>query len=41
MKVFLDDERETPDGWVSVYWPQEAIELLIAGGVTGISLDHD
>lgn len=41
MKVFLDDERKTPDGWVRVYWPQEAIELLIAGGVTEISLDHD
>ena len=26
MKV--DDERTTPDGWVRVYWPEEAIELL-------------
>lgn len=41
MKVFLDDERKTPDGWVRVYWPQEAINLLIAGGVSEISLDHD
>ena len=41
MKVYLDDERETPDGWVRVYWPDEAIELLKAGGVTEISLDHD
>lgn len=41
MKVFLDDERETPDGWVRVYWPDEAIALLEKGVVTEISLDHD
>ena len=41
MKVFLDDERETPAGWVRAYWPEEAIELLKIGEVTEISLDHD
>lgn len=41
MKVYLDDERETPDGWVRVYWPEEAIELLQTGQVEEISLDHD
>lgn len=41
MKVFLDDERETPSGWRRVYWPDEAIELLKTGAVTEISLDHD
>lgn len=41
MKVYLDDERNTPDGWVRVYWPEEAIELLSAGDVVEISLDHD
>ncbi len=41
MKVFLDDERKTPDGWVRVYWPDEAIALLRTGAVTEISLDHD
>jgi hypothetical protein len=41
MKVFLDDERLTPDGWVRVYWPDEAISLLETGNVTEISLDHD
>jgi hypothetical protein len=25
MKVFLDDERATPEGWVRVYWPDEAV----------------
>lgn len=41
MRVFLDDERPTPSGWVRVYWPDEAIALLQAGGVEAISLDHD
>lgn len=41
MKVYLDDERQTPDGWVRVYWPDEAIALLKTGRVECISLDHD
>ncbi len=41
MRVFLDDERATPEGWVRVYWPDEAIALLETGTVTEISLDHD
>lgn len=41
MKVYLDDERPTPEGWVRVYWPEEAIELLKTGDVSEISLDHD
>ncbi|MBT0420858.1 cyclic-phosphate processing receiver domain-containing protein [Morganella morganii] len=41
MKVYLDDERETPQGFVRVYWPDEAIKLLQTGEVTLISLDHD
>jgi hypothetical protein len=41
LKVFLDDERTTPDGCVRVYWPDEAVALLQTGQVTEISLDHD
>ncbi len=41
LKVFLDDERDTPPGWKRVYWPDEAIRLLKAGRVSVISLDHD
>ncbi|MEO1037476.1 MAG: cyclic-phosphate processing receiver domain-containing protein [Pseudomonadota bacterium] len=41
MKVYLDDERIAPEGWLQVRWPDEAIELLKSGGVTEISLDHD
>lgn len=41
MKVYLDDIRYEPDGWVPVRWPDEAIELLKTGEVDEISLDHD
>ena len=41
MKVYLDDERDTPPGWTRVYWPDEAIKLLETGRVEEISLDHD
>jgi hypothetical protein len=41
MKVFLDDERPTPEGWVHVRWPEDAIALLETGQVTELSLDHD
>ena len=41
VKVYLDDERATPEGWYRVYWPEEAIALLEKGEVCEISLDHD
>ena len=41
MRVYLDDERVAPAGWVQVRWPDEAIALLQAGGVEELSLDHD
>jgi hypothetical protein len=41
MKVFLDDQRSTPEGWVGVRWPEEVIALLVTGQVAELSLDHD
>lgn len=41
MKVFLDDERVTPTGWVRTFWPEEVIAFLKTGQVTELSLDHD
>lgn len=41
MKVYLDDERDTPDGWVRTYTAKETIDLLKTGQVTDLSLDHD
>ncbi len=41
MKLYLDDERPCPDGWVACRWPDEVIALLVAGGVSEVSLDHD
>jgi hypothetical protein len=32
MKVWLDDVREAPDGWVHVKTPEKAIELLRTEG---------
>jgi hypothetical protein len=41
MKIYLDDERPAPQGWVRCYWPEEVIALLAKENVTEISLDHD
>lgn len=41
MKLYLDDERPVPDGWIGVRWPDEAIRLLQTGSVAELSLDHD
>jgi hypothetical protein len=41
VRVWLDDLREAPAGWVRIKTPEEAIELLRAGEVTELSLDHD
>lgn len=41
MKIFLDDERVAPEGWTQARWPADVIRLLILGGVTHLSLDHD
>lgn len=40
-RLWLDDERPAPAGWVHVRTASTAIELLAAGGVTEVSLDHD
>lgn len=41
MKIYLDDERATPDGWTRTYTPKETIEHLKTRKVTHLSLDHD
>ena len=41
MKLFLDDIREAPDGWVCVRDPHEAMDILTHGKVDEISFDHD
>ena len=41
MRIYLDDERIAPAGWLQVRWPDEVIELLKTGNVTELSLDHD
>ena len=41
MKVWLDDVRPAPEGWLHVLTPEAAIDLLRSGEVEEISLDHD
>lgn len=41
IRVWLDDVRDAPAGWMRAYTAREAITLLDAGGVVEISLDHD
>lgn len=41
MKVFLDDLRTPPEGWVLTKTVQETLTLLKTCEVTHLSLDHD
>ena len=42
MKIYLDDFRAAPAGWILVRWPEEVIDLVMAqDSVEAISLDHD
>ena len=41
IKIFLDDERQAPKGWIHVKWPKDVIKLLETYKVSEISLDHD
>lgn len=41
LRVWLDDERPAPEGWVSCRWPGEVISLLESEQVATVSLDHD
>lgn len=41
MKLWLDDLREPPAGWVWVRTPEETIAQLETGEIDELSLDHD
>jgi hypothetical protein len=41
MKVFLDDVREAPEGWLLVRNVEQTLEILKSGEVSELSLDHD
>jgi hypothetical protein len=41
VKLFLDDVRECPEGWLLAKTAKEAIFALITLNITEISLDHD
>lgn len=41
MKLWLDDERPAPKGWLPIRWPQDMTVVLETNNVEEISLDHD
>lgn len=41
MKIYLDDERIAPEGWIRVYTVSEAIEQLKTRQVSHLSCDND
>lgn len=41
MKLYVDDQRPTPPGWIRAYNAHEAIELLKTKRVLQLSLDYD
>lgn len=41
MKIYLDDLRETPEGWTRVYTVEETILLLKTRQASHVSLDND
>lgn len=41
MKIYLDDERQAPEGWILLKTPADVIDQLKTGNVLSLSLDHD
>ena len=41
VKLWHDDVRPAPKGWVWARTNQEAMDVLVCGNVSHISLDHD
>ncbi len=41
VKIWLDDIRDAPPGWVRAFTPEQVIGLLQLGKVTALALDHD
>ena len=41
VKVYLDDKRPTPNGYVRAFWPEDVQLFIESLNVTELSLDHD
>src|SRR5688500_12240166 len=41
MRLWVDDERPAPKGWLAVTTSDAALDILEKGDVTEVSLDHD
>lgn len=41
VKLYLDDVRPTPEGWIHAFKIEEIKDYLLSGPVAYLSLDHD
>lgn len=41
LKIYLDDKRSTPDGYIRTFWPSQVATLIEEFEIEEISLDHD
>ena len=41
MRVWLDDQRPAPEGWVRCHTVEQVKDLLLTGRVVDLALDHD
>lgn len=41
MKIYMDDERPTPEGWTRTYNVEDTLRMLGTCKVTHLSLDND
>ena len=41
MKLYVDDQRPAPPGWLCARTVEEAIQYLAQGNITEMSLDYD
>lgn len=41
IRLYLDDKRETPEGWVRAYTASACVQILKTQEVDELSLDHD
>ena len=41
MKLYVDDSRDAPEGWITARTFEDAMRHIASGKVTHLSLDHD
>ena len=41
IKLYIDDVRQAPEGWVQAYTERAAVKKFLTGDVSHVSFDHD